>query len=127
MNERTRSFLTAAIRHRATAEFLRQSSTDDPAVREWVVIAAFYAAVHYINAYLWERLRLEPSNHSERSDMVELFSELRPVVAQYRYLRDSAYSARYDPDWRMSEARVHEPVDDLETIASAVVAALNRP
>jgi hypothetical protein len=30
---------------------------------EWVAVIVFYAAVHYVNAYLWERLRLEPNDH----------------------------------------------------------------
>jgi len=125
MNERSRAFLGTAIRHRTTAEFLHDSSSVAPTVSEWVVVAAFYSAVQYINAFLWERLGMEPVNHSERSELVQLVADLRPVVAHYRYLRDAAYSARYDPEWRIATNRLSDVLADLESVATAIVTALD--
>ena len=99
MNEQTRLFLAAAMRHRTVAPFLQQSAASEPATREWIVIAAFYAAVHYINAYLSERLGIEPLDHTERSDLVARVADLRQVMREYHRLRVAGYEARYRPMW----------------------------
>lgn len=127
MNERTRLFLAAAQRHRTAAHFLHQSAASEPSVREWAVIAAFYAAVHFVNALLWERLGMEPSDHRERSDMVSRIAELQTIRAEYSHLRDAAYVLRYDPKRGIQEDRVRDRLNDLAVIESAVVTALNRP
>ena len=54
---------------------------------EWVGIVAFYAAVHHVNAYLWETRRFAPASHSDRSQAVVAESALRPIRDNYRVLR----------------------------------------
>ena len=48
---------------------------------EWAVVVAFYAAVHYVNAYLWERQRYEPRPHDDRENAVTRAVGLRPSAS----------------------------------------------
>jgi hypothetical protein len=126
MNDRTREYVATADRHRTAAHFLAQSSTIEPTVREWAVIAAFYAAVHLVNGFLWERLGMEPADHRERTDMVSRVAELRSVRTEYRHLRDAAYVLRYRPGLRIQDDRVQDRLKDLAAIDAVVRTLLDR-
>ena len=126
MNERTRAFLAAARRHHAAAEFLQGVTDEEPSLREWIAVMAFYAAVHYINGYLWEQRQIEPANHAERSQFVSLVRDLRSVRDAYRNLRDAAYLCRYDPLHRESTANLQSHLNDLRAIQRTVVTLLGQ-
>jgi hypothetical protein len=124
VRERTQTHLAAADRHRAAAEFLRASADTEPYLREWFVVAAFYATVHYINAYLWEQQQLEPANHTERSQLVMIVRDLRPIRGAYGNLRDSAYLCRYDPLHRESAADLAGHLRDLRAVQRTINALI---
>lgn len=73
------------------------ASPEDTHAHVWAAIVAFYAAVHQVNAYLWERRRYEPQNHKERTDAVRFTNILKRAAFSYRSLSTIAYSVRYDP------------------------------
>ena len=128
MQQKTRDHLSTAERNRTVAAFLIDDSTTQPVSTEWAVVAAFYAAVHLVNAFLWERQSIEPLNHEERSRFVFMISELRPIAHVYQRLSINAYHARYTPEYRISLQRARQFIDaDLAMIESAVVTSLNRP
>jgi hypothetical protein len=89
------------------------------------VIAAFYSAVHLVNGYLWERLQLEPRDHTERHDFIGRTSALRPLTATYHRLESAAYRARYVAEFTipLEEARNLVQID-LAGIQSAIVSTL---
>ncbi|MDQ3549400.1 MAG: hypothetical protein M3439_11355 [Chloroflexota bacterium] len=128
MQQKTRDHLATADRNRSVAIHLIDDTAREPISNEWAVVAAFYTAVHLVNAFLWERQTIEPLNHEERSRFVFMTAELRPIAQMYQRLSMNAYHARYTPEYRMSSQRASRVVtQDLATIASAVATALNRP
>ena len=78
--------------------------------RERIVTAAFYAALHWIEAYYDNQYGLHSRNHSTRNQMVRR-SQL-PISRKYLYLYDVSCQARYLLH-RFSE----EEVDDLINLA----------
>ena len=92
---------------------------------EWTGVVAFYSAVHYVNAYLWEARRFSPNNHQERSDAFHVEAALRQARSGYWYLRDFAYEVRYRPRVSATEAIARDLVDiDLRAVEAAVLRAL---
>lgn len=95
-----------------------------PPPYEWAVVLMFYAAVHHVNAYLWERQRFEPADHVERQHMLRLAAVLRPVYGAYGRLRTTAYNARYRSRFRITATEAEELLADLDRIEAAVARAL---
>ncbi len=129
MEPRTRQHLDTARRNRVIARVLVTPTVFDsiqPPPFEWAAVVAFYAAVHYVNAYLWEKLRVDPGSHDNRSRAVATHAALRRTAAAYSRLSDMAYRARYVPGFRMSRTDARELLDgNLESVRRAVHAALN--
>ena len=90
MQARTLDHLTTAERNRAVAERLIDSANTQPISSEWATVAAFYASVHLVNAFLWERQSIEPLNHEERSRFVYMSADLRPFAQIYQRLSINA-------------------------------------
>lgn len=91
-------------------------------------MAAFYSAVHYVNAFLWETLAFRPSNHDERTDRVYSEPALNPVYDNYTLLSDHAWKARYYRDYRIPHADIQDLLHtDLAGVESAVESALGVP
>jgi hypothetical protein len=61
---------------------------------DWAVTVLFYAALHYVDAYL-ARTRMHPANHSERGRMIHSTPTVNAVRNHYRRLEDSSVDARY--------------------------------
>lgn len=124
MDETTRDHLITAAENRDYALRIH----DDDAVlavdRRWAAVAAFYAVVHYVNGYLWERQQFEPRDHNERSLFVSTERELRGVNASYHRLRRIGYNARYVPRTRISSIELADLLADLEAIRAAVLNVL---
>jgi len=124
VDQRTQAFLHTADENRAVAQRLLSHSDLQPAARRWAIAAAFYAAVHLVNAYIWGRLRIEPANHGERQSFVETESVLRTIGIDYRQLQRRGFDARYVPRFVPSEALAITLVTrDLEQIRTVVMMA----
>ncbi len=81
--------------HRAAArrnEDLAARLADD--APEWAVVVAFYAALHWVDAYFARQGR-HPRTHLERVRWIQQEEALRPIYDPYRTLRDRADAARY--------------------------------
>ena len=124
MQAQTDLHLTTAAANRAFATTLATSPNSGVTELRWAAVIAFYAAVHYVNGYLYERLVLEPSTHDERNTFVVTISDLRSVAANYGTLQDIGYRARYLAGFRITRQQVAALLDDLEAIRVAVLAAL---
>ncbi len=131
MEPRTREHLARARRNRDVARSLLGPDGQrlvSPAPLEWAVVAAFYAAVHYVNAYLWEQQRYEPPDHARRDRAVATAAPLRSAASAYLRLRIMAQHARYASRFRLTRARATELVTfDLDQVADAVERALTAP
>jgi HEPN domain-containing protein len=87
--------LDQARRNRDLAERLLALSTD-PTNVQWAVVAAFYCAVHCMQAHLIG-LGYDPKSHAERKKLIDLQSSGVPedVRQSYRWLKHRSESARY--------------------------------
>ncbi len=124
MEQRTRDHLRAANVHRNLArELLSANLKTSP--YDWVVVIAFYAAVHYVNAYLWEKdNRYQPTNHADRRRKVNTLAALQPAAPSYRRLQSLGYDLRYDPTRHVNRATAESALRDLWRVESTVRAAL---
>lgn len=85
--------------------------------KDWVVIALFYAAVHYLEAS-WANQGWHSDNHDERDDYIKR-SYRREIVLRtfYKSLFQNAWLARYlDSDLNnLSIAHEYFNEDDIKT------------
>jgi len=115
----------SAAENRAFAQALIAERPVRPASSRWAAVAAFYAAVHYVNAYLREHLEIEPSNHTERSRFISSVSGLRSCRSHYVRLEAAAFDARYVAGSRIGPEEARELIDHhLETVRATVLPLL---
>jgi hypothetical protein len=128
VEQRTREHIETAEHHQQFARSLLDPRMGSmlPKVRyEWAAVAAFYAAVHYVHAYLWERRRVSPRSHPARSQRVTRDSILRQCEWQYLELLEVSLRARYSRDLDLTEAAARELVEvDLAHVETVVRAAI---
>jgi hypothetical protein len=92
---------------------------------DWAVVAGFYAAVHYANAWFWERWQRDPGGHHARSNAVWLSPELRPAAVSYNVLRDLGWQARYEPFYTPAPGSITDAVtNDVEYVRRVAYQAL---
>ncbi len=91
--------LATAERNRQLARALADPAREllRPPPAEWALIAAFYAAVHFVHAYLCEQQRYEPRTPADREAAVARITALRPAATSYTRLRYLGQYARHLP------------------------------
>ena len=62
---------------------------------DWAVTMIFYAALHYVDAFLAGK-NLHPLNHKQRDEEIEKNGSLSSIYPDYRRLKDFSRAARYD-------------------------------
>lgn len=60
---------------------------------DWAVTALFYAAVHYIDAYLLSHELARPRTHVKRDGRIRDLSDLVAIWPDYRRLKDMSLAA----------------------------------
>ena len=92
---------------------------------EWVAVVAFYSAVHYVNALLWEWRSIKPDTHTERTWYVGNHAPLSGFSLDYRLLNSHGWNARYAPGYRLQQSQVAVLVNvHLDQIEATVCSAL---
>jgi hypothetical protein len=128
MEPLTEAHLATGDRNRDLARALigpSAAALPQPPTLEWALVVAFYAAVHYVNAYLWEQQRYEPHRREDRVIAVGRVIALRRASAAYARLQTLGYDARYRAGYRATRAAVEAAIHtDLEQVAQAVRRAL---
>ncbi len=85
--------------HRIRAEhnlrFAKSFDLETTPYIDWVVVAYFYAALHLVDALLWEKENLNPDTHEVRTAWVKNKWYLRAIRDEYRELKDRSEDARY--------------------------------
>ena len=130
MESKTETHLAAARRNRDLARALIDPSLANlrPAPWEWVAVIAFYAAVHFVNAYLWETVRHEPSSHPDRLARVRRERPIRQCRRRYADLQTLGHRARYEAAFALSEQEARNLVrDNLRYIETTIMAGLGLP
>ena len=110
-------------RHRNYAAALL--ADDSFAYIEWVPVISFYAAYHYVNAYLATQPGISHRlGHDAMQRYVAILTELRPIQAHYFALFNDCNAARYELQ-RVYRAWAQQRFDrDLEPIRRRVTALL---
>ena len=94
----------------------------------WVAVIAFYAAVHCVNAYLWEAHRVAPANHADRRTRIHRDPAIRGCRESYRRLQALGYQARYIPAFALAEQDARDLLDvDFRRVEAVVMRALRQP
>lgn len=66
-----------------------------PTSAGWALVALFYSALHYAEAYFLKCAAKKPDSHQERFDAIKSDPRLKSIYSQYRFLYDYSYNARY--------------------------------
>ena len=99
-----------------------------PSPWKWVAVMAFYAAVHAVNAYLWEIRRYAPINHGDRGREVQYSLPISSCRASYQFLNRAGYRARYEEQFSLSERDARLLVErDFRMVEATVMRALEQP
>jgi len=101
------------------SQYTRKLQASDIHSPEWVVVGAFYSAVHYVNAYLAKTSpRFVPKNHKERNFYVNSVKELKQISRFYNRLFNKAWAARYTIvsfNLRFSQELIDEDLTPIES------------
>ena len=63
---------------------------------DWTLVVLFYAAVHYVEAYLAAQLGIHVRSHQTRDNYIARESNLRKIFGPYQHLKFYGYNARYE-------------------------------
>jgi len=83
--------LDKAKKNERFAESLNRS---DVIAGEWAVVAVFYAALHYVQAY-FSKFSVEARCHHDRFDQIKRDQKIKTVITSYKYLYALSRTARY--------------------------------
>jgi hypothetical protein len=128
VDQQTREHIDLAERNRDLARALLApaiSGSLQPSPYEWIAVIAFYAAVHYVSAYLWEKHREVIDEHPKRAARVRTEGILKRCSPQYGRLSNAGWNARYTRGFQMSRQDAERLVNfDLANVESVVMAAI---
>lgn len=84
---------------------------------DWAVTGKFYAALHYVEAYLaTKRPPVHSRNHAVRDSNIHDDPVLRPIYVDYRELESECHDARYDASLIFSQGDVERLEKNLDKI-----------
>ncbi|MFY9904872.1 MAG: hypothetical protein WBX02_04975 [Terriglobales bacterium] len=63
---------------------------------DWTLVVLFYAAVHYVEAYLYKQWGAHVRSHTTRDKYFAKEAVLKKVFSQYSHLKYYGYNARYE-------------------------------
>jgi hypothetical protein len=88
---------------------------------------AFYAAVHAVNAYLWETRRLDPATHRDRRLALQGAPQIRRCLGGYGSLSLAGYHARYTETYALTEQDARTLLDvEFRQVEATVLHALGQ-
>jgi hypothetical protein len=130
VDPRTQQQLATADRFRDLARALASGTGAGlvtPPPLDWALVVAFYAAVQYVGAYLWERQRVQFRNHQTRERALSTVPALRGAQQSYLRLRRLSENTRYTYRFRPRPAEVRDALDnDLDVVRRVVLTALGQ-
>jgi hypothetical protein len=63
---------------------------------DWKLIITFYAAMHYVEAYLATAMNTHLRSHTTRDTWMVRESNLKKIATSYNHLKFFGYNARYE-------------------------------
>jgi hypothetical protein len=70
--------------------------SDTQAAIDWTLVVLFYAAVHYVEAYLDKHWGVHVRSHTTRDKYFGKEANLRKIFSPYSHLKFYGYNARYE-------------------------------
>ena len=93
----------------------------------WAAVAAFYAALHFVEAYRVHYNLPEFNNHRTRNRWVQIDANLSGFSAEYKRLYDASWYCRY-MGARPKQRIVQNLIDlDLNTVRVHILGLLPNP
>ena len=75
-------------------QFVESLDVDSTEYLDWVVVGAFYAAVHLVERFL-AQYNSHPESHRQRCNAMASIETLKPVFKDYRELYTESEDCRY--------------------------------
>lgn len=97
---------------------LTLQAADLPEHADWIVIAAFYQALHWVDAF-FALDNYHPGGHGRRKNAIYRHEDLRPIRDSYTKFYDASITARYEPETFKDAS--HEVEALLEEDLAAIV------
>jgi hypothetical protein len=120
MQQRANEYFNTAERNRDLARTLVFARLNAPS-SDWAAVIAFYAALHFVHAYLYEKEgQRDPTSHHERARSVENVRALQAAEIFYDDLYDISKKVRYNPQYRINSATAQEAIDDMNGVEQVV-------
>ena len=63
---------------------------------DWTLVVLFYAAVHYVEAYLFKQWGMHVRSHTTRDKYFGKEASLKKIFSPYSHLKYYGYNARYE-------------------------------
>lgn len=101
---------------------LRNSTTwgFDPQPYEWIITMAFYAVLHYVDAYLTEHAGGSPSDHASRNKTMDQVTAFRIIASEYWQLYNRSRTARYTPMAAFKRGAVEAVLNDMRYVQAEI-------
>jgi hypothetical protein len=115
--------LSTSAEHKEKAESNEffASSLQNP-FWDWAVTGTFYAAVHYVEAYLAKHNPpVHSRNHNVRDSNVQGDAVLSTIYDDYRELKNECHDARYQAHITFTQGDVQRLQANLDAVKRAVV------
>jgi len=103
------------------ASFALSLALDRQSHIDWALIALFYAALHYVEAYLSP---IHLRSHDSRDKYINKESHLRRIFKEYSHLKFFGFNARYEVYGFKAEQVKEEAAKDYETIKAHITKKL---
>lgn len=97
-------------------------ASDSQAKIDWALVILFYAAMHYIEAYL-ATLGQHLRSHTTRDNFVGRDVQLRRIYSEYQDLKYFGYNARYEMQ-KFTASDVAQAKTNFDTVKAHISAIL---
>jgi len=77
-------------------KFAATLPSDSQTAIDWTLVILFYAAVHYVEAYLYKSWGLHVRSHTTRDKYFGKEANLKKIFSPYSHLKYYGYNARYE-------------------------------
>ncbi|MGA3081985.1 MAG: hypothetical protein ABSD44_11450 [Terracidiphilus sp.] len=104
--------------------FAKSIDTTSQARIDWKLVILFYAAVHYVEAYLAMSSGTHLRSHTTRDNYISKESNLKKIRVSYAHLKYYGYNARYEFDG-FTAKDVREASGYLSQVKAELVPLLN--
>jgi hypothetical protein len=90
---------------------------------DWTLVILFYAAVHYVEAYLFKYWGQHVRSHTTRDKYFGKEASLKKIFSSYSHLKFYGYNARYEVSG-FTKTDAQDAAKDLAAIKSVLIPLL---